>query len=149
MQEINFFYLRQCILGPLFYFLGAPRGLWFTDHGLNPGPQQWKRRVLTTGPPGNSPLVLFIITACSLALPWPTQKWLYLWWWIFLQEKPTLLYSHWKSIFILKMERTSSATILSLQTIHFRGLVYIFICIFHTYLCHKAYMEPQGSSTHL
>ena len=41
----------------LFFFPAAPCGLvgsWFPDQGLNPGPQQWKHRVLTTGPPGNS-----------------------------------------------------------------------------------------------
>ena len=29
-------------------------GSQFLDQGSNPGPQQWKHRVLTTGPPGNS-----------------------------------------------------------------------------------------------
>ena len=31
-----------------------PHGLWFPDQGFNLGPRQWERRVLTTGPPGNS-----------------------------------------------------------------------------------------------
>jgi len=29
-------------------------GILVRDQGLNPGPQQWRRGVLTTGPPGNS-----------------------------------------------------------------------------------------------
>ena len=37
------------------FFLAVPRGLWdLSDQGLNPCPWQWKRRVLTTGPPGSS-----------------------------------------------------------------------------------------------
>ena len=34
-------------------------GSSFPNHGSNLGPQQWKRQVLTTGPPGNSPLSFF------------------------------------------------------------------------------------------
>ena len=36
------------------------RILALPDQGLNSGPQQWKRTVLTTGPPENSPLFLFL-----------------------------------------------------------------------------------------
>ena len=32
-------------------------GFYFPTQGLNPGPQQWECGVLTTGPPGNSPIV--------------------------------------------------------------------------------------------
>lgn len=35
-------------------------GSYFADQGLNPYPQQWKRWVLSTGPPGNSRLSLEI-----------------------------------------------------------------------------------------
>ena len=37
-------------------------GSQFPDQGLNPGPRQWKCRVLTTGPPGNSPQILQMLT---------------------------------------------------------------------------------------
>ena len=36
------------------------RILALSDQGLNSGPQQWKRTVLTTGPPENSHLFLFL-----------------------------------------------------------------------------------------
>ena len=45
----------------LFYFWPDPAWLarsQFPDQGLNPGPQEWKHKILTTGPPGN-PLNLF------------------------------------------------------------------------------------------
>ena len=35
-------------------------GSQFPDQGLNPGPLQWKCRVLTTGQPGNSPIHRFV-----------------------------------------------------------------------------------------
>ena len=35
-------------------------GSQFPDQGLNPRPLQWKRRVLTTGPPGKSLIQLYI-----------------------------------------------------------------------------------------
>ena len=34
-------------------------GSYFPDQGLNPGPCQWKRQVLTTGPPGNSQYIIY------------------------------------------------------------------------------------------
>ena len=40
-----------------FFFLSAPLGLWDLSsltRDLTPGPRQWKHRVLTAGPPGNS-----------------------------------------------------------------------------------------------
>ena len=49
-----------CYLFLVFFFLAVPWGLWdlsSPDQGLNPCPQQWKCAVLTTGPPGNSPLL--------------------------------------------------------------------------------------------
>ena len=33
-------------------------GSYFPDQGLNPHPLHWKRRVLTTGPPGKSPVLV-------------------------------------------------------------------------------------------
>ena len=35
--------------------VGSPICLLPHDQGLNPGPRQWKHRVLTSGPSGNSP----------------------------------------------------------------------------------------------
>ena len=43
---------------------------WFPHQGLNLGPPQWKHRVLTTGPPGNSP---FWFPVWSLAVPLDPQ----------------------------------------------------------------------------
>ena len=37
--------------------------------GIEPGPQQWKHRVLTTGPPGNSQG-----SSVLRALPWPSAQ---------------------------------------------------------------------------
>ena len=34
-------------------------GSRFPNQGLNPGAQQWKCGILTTGPPGNTPLPFF------------------------------------------------------------------------------------------
>ena len=56
---VNFFYLFIC------------RSVWhvgcqFPDQGLNPYPLQWKCRVLTTGPPGNSLNVLYKTKEVSL-----------------------------------------------------------------------------------
>ena len=43
------------ILLSIYLFFTAPRGMWnFPDQGSSPCPLQWKRRVLTTGPPGKS-----------------------------------------------------------------------------------------------
>ena len=47
-----------------FYFLARPYGIWelsalTRDQTL--GPLHWKREVLTTGPPGKSPLPLFFL----------------------------------------------------------------------------------------
>ena len=45
-----------------FFFLATPRSIWrslFSDQESNPRPLQWKRRVLTTGPPGNSLLASY------------------------------------------------------------------------------------------
>ena len=39
-------------------------GMWdlkFPDQGLNPGPLNWDRGVLSTGPPGKSGFVLFCL----------------------------------------------------------------------------------------
>ena len=45
-----------------FFFFGHDKdqlsGPYFLDQGLNPGSQQWKHRVLTPGPPGNSQVLL-------------------------------------------------------------------------------------------
>ena len=44
-----------------FFFFGCARQLvwsYFPDQGLNPGPRQWKPRVLTTGLPRNFPWYL-------------------------------------------------------------------------------------------
>ena len=48
-----------CSVGCLwvFFFLALPSDL-FPSQVLNPGPPQWKRQVLTTGPPGNSHLLV-------------------------------------------------------------------------------------------
>ena len=45
-------------------FLGGTTlrvGSYFPNQGLDPGPLRWKCRVLTTGPPGNSPRGLWVI----------------------------------------------------------------------------------------
>ena len=43
------------ILLSIYLFITAPHGMWnFPDQGSSPCPLQWKRRVLTTGPPGKS-----------------------------------------------------------------------------------------------
>ena len=50
-------YLRGCLpgLSPQFVWLCcAACEIYFPDQRLNLGPQQWERRVLTTGLPGNS-----------------------------------------------------------------------------------------------
>ena len=49
-------------------------GLWFLDEGLNLGPLHLERRVLATGPPGNSLIFYFYWTALvasrfSISLP--------------------------------------------------------------------------------
>ena len=49
----------------LFVFLAVLRGLQdfsFLDQGSNPCPLQWKRRALTTGPPGNSRADILLLT---------------------------------------------------------------------------------------
>ena len=43
-------------------------GFWFPDQGWNLHPLQWKCRVLTTGPPGNS-FISFYEDTCDLTLP--------------------------------------------------------------------------------
>ena len=53
---------QECYqLEQLFLFLAAPRRaacrILVPQPGIEPGPQQWQRRVLTTGPPGNSQLL--------------------------------------------------------------------------------------------
>ena len=52
------FLLFRMYLFILFYFifLAAPHGLWDLSYqpGIEPGAKQWKHRVLTIGPPGNS-----------------------------------------------------------------------------------------------
>ena len=49
-----------------FFFFGehATRlvGSQSPNQGSNPGPQQWKHRVLTTGPPGKSPDICFYVS---------------------------------------------------------------------------------------
>ena len=51
-------------IGYLFiYYFGQVAqllGSWFPNQGLNPCPQQWKCKFLTTGLPGNSQKGLFI-----------------------------------------------------------------------------------------
>ena len=42
------------------------------DHVLNPCPQQWTHRILTTGPPGNSQDLMYSVSACSVAQSCPT-----------------------------------------------------------------------------
>ena len=45
----------QHIFSSFFFFLAAPHSMWnFPNQGSNPYPLQWKRRVLTAGPPGKS-----------------------------------------------------------------------------------------------
>ena len=47
-----------------FFFPGCSAwfvGTWLPEQGLNPGPQQWKQWVLTTGLPGNSHSLLLKI----------------------------------------------------------------------------------------
>ena len=55
----------QCwgVPGPspdLLYLFFWPHGMWDLSSPTRDGTLQWKRRVLTTGPPGNSLLYLFI-----------------------------------------------------------------------------------------
>ena len=65
-----------------FYFLNlvfghAPRhvGSLFPDQGLNLCPLQWKRRVLTTGPPGKSLATPLLTPPCCDAEPGADQGW--------------------------------------------------------------------------
>ena len=61
VQELHLF-LNNTYLIYLFVCLFlAPRlaGSYLPYQGLNPGPLQWKRRVLTAGPPGNSRTAFF------------------------------------------------------------------------------------------
>ena len=60
---LSFLYLGVILLLPdlvfclfvLFWWLHMPRGILVPWPGIEPRPRQWKRGVLTTGPPGNSP----------------------------------------------------------------------------------------------
>ena len=47
--------VRDCKKAHFFFFLAILRGLWdlLPNEGLDPGPQLWKRGVLTTRLPGN------------------------------------------------------------------------------------------------
>ena len=60
------------------FFVASPHNLWdlssLTDQGLNPRPQQWQLGVLTTGPPGNSTLLLFTEAIFKLhsVVSWPS-----------------------------------------------------------------------------
>ena len=69
-------------------FLAVPHGMWdlSSPQGLNPCPLQWKRGVLTTGPPGKSlvslrPMQLLLMPSCCFfqfashkqAVPHPAQ----------------------------------------------------------------------------
>ena len=50
----QFFLPSFCLFG--FFFLATPHSMWgSSNQRWNPCPLQWKHRVLTTGPPGNSP----------------------------------------------------------------------------------------------
>ena len=53
-------------------------GPYFLNQGWNPGPLQWKCRVLTTGPPGKS--LSFFISLCEMGeerdeVPWNKGEW--------------------------------------------------------------------------
>ena len=49
-------------------------GVWFPDQGSNPCPLQWKRRVLTAGPPGESQGDGFLIP-CHFPLATHQAEW--------------------------------------------------------------------------
>ena len=55
---INCFYLFVCLF--IYLFIAALRGLRISAPRTL-GPRQWKRRVLTTGPPGNSRINCFTL----------------------------------------------------------------------------------------
>ena len=62
-QEIN-------VCFSFFFFFGCTTrhaGSQFPNQGSNPSPLQWKRGVLTTGPPGKSPVFAFL-NNCILGL---------------------------------------------------------------------------------
>ena len=56
-----------------FYCAAQLAGSYFLDQGLNLGPQQWKCRILTTGPPRNS---LFYFRICILNYLYSKSKFL-------------------------------------------------------------------------
>ena len=60
--------------GVFCFFLVWPVGVWFPDQGSNPCPLQWKRRVLTAGPPGESQGDGFLIP-CHFPLATHQAEW--------------------------------------------------------------------------
>ena len=52
-----------CLFGWLVFLAMLPVEFYFPNQGLNPHPLQRKRKVLTTGLPGNSPEVFSLITS--------------------------------------------------------------------------------------
>ena len=57
------------------FFLAMPLGFWdlSSQPGIEPWPRQWKRRVLTIGPPGKSQLISFFLKS---VLYWSLSFWL-------------------------------------------------------------------------
>ena len=71
--SLSFHFLQDAFCLFFFFFFAIPRGMWnFPDQGLNPCPLQWKRGVLSTGPPGKSPRCLLLkreqLYGCALAV---------------------------------------------------------------------------------